>query len=657
MCGIAGIISLRSAPPKSDILVDMADSMYYRGPDGEGYLLANAPSGLGASLQQSRPQALVVEMSANRTVLLAHRRLSIVDLSPLAAQPMTEISKRYWIVFNGEIYNHSEIRAELEQKGYRFVTDHSDTEVILNAYAAWGTAAIDRFRGMFAFVLWDSHEDTFWVARDRLGVKPLYYAEHNGCFYFGSEIKAILADPSFPRYANRQALYHHLTFCATPPTMTAFDGVVKLAPAHHFLIKKGVVQAPVRYWHPFQQKFRGDISEAQAAEELMAMLTTSVQYRRQADVPYGAFLSGGVDSSAIVALLATTGDSSVKTFSVGFSNELSGYKNEFEYARKVADYYKTEHYEVELTAKDLLDSLPLIIHHLDEPITDTACIPLYYVSKLAKDKGVTVCLGGEGSDEALVGYVMWRRAFEAQQLANGLGAVGRMMTPIAGLLAKAGPIASRRPYYQEWIPRIAKNQKVFWGGVEFMTEERKQRDSRWKEQFGLESSWEIVSQYEQEYNRLRGDHPYHELDFMSFYDLSFRLPENLLGRLDRMTMAASIEGRVPFLDHKFIELAMSIPASMKIANGKEKVLLKKGSESLLPHEVIYREKDGFTVPLKQLLANQIESHVEPILNRFNTEAELMDSQTLQAYVRGSARDAWQLSSLAQWYDTFNVSMK
>ena len=400
MCGIAGILATgRTASTVDESLLGrMRDSMVHRGPDGAGNWVSD-----------------------DRTVGLAHRRLAIVDLSDHAAQPMRD--GELVLTFNGEIYNHAELRQELTGLGIvDWQTDHSDTEVILKAYRVWGIDCVNRFRGMFAFAIWDGRTRELWLVRDRLGVKPLYYTERAGRWAFASEVKALLQDPAIPRAINEEALFHYLSFLVTPAPMTLFQGISKLPPGCWLRISPDGTVTERRYWDAWQ--YTSPIttaSEDEIAERVLDGLTESVRLRSMADVPVGVFLSGGVDSSTNAALFARHSDSAIKTFSVGYEEQCETYRNEFEYARYMADVIGSEHFERHLSAGDVLSFVDRMVWLQDEPIADPVCVPVYYVSKLARDNGVTVCQVGEGADELFWGYPGWKTMRRLQMLATRRG--------------------------------------------------------------------------------------------------------------------------------------------------------------------------------------------------------------------------------------------
>src|SRR6266404_3964419 len=378
MCGIVGVLSFTNSAfqVSAPYLTRMRDVMSHRGPDGAG-----------------------VFISADRRLGLGFRRLAIIDLSEKAMQPMSNEDGTLWVVFNGEIYNHADIRAELERRGgHRWKTDHSDTEVILHAFEEWGIDCVHKFRGMFAIGLWDTKQRQLWLIRDRIGVKPLYYSIHHGRITFASEIKALLEDHQQERGVNEQAFYYYLSFNATPAPHTLFSGIQKLAPGTWLRVNEGGHVQERRYWDvwDYTQPLT-NVSDAEIAERILSELRTSVKLRKISDVPVGVFLSGGIDSSTNAALFSEGEGRPVKTFTIGYRGEYASYQNEVEYARKMARLVGAEHHELLLDVDDLIDFLPRMIRHQDEPLADPVCVPVYYVSKLARDAGVIVCQVGEGS--------------------------------------------------------------------------------------------------------------------------------------------------------------------------------------------------------------------------------------------------------------------
>src|SRR6266852_5055940 len=396
MCGIAGVLSFTNSVFRvsEPYLTRMRDVMAHRGPDGAG-----------------------IFVSPDRRLGLGFRRLAIIDLSGRAMQPMSNEDGTLWVVFNGEIYNHAEIRAELEGLGgHRWKTDHSDTEVILHAFEQWGIDCIQKFRGMFAIALWDTKQRQLWLIRDRIGVKPLYYSIHHGRITFASEIKALLEDAEQQRGVNEEALYYYLSFNATPAPLTLFSGIQKLAPGTWLRINEDGRVQESRYWDVWDHtQPLTNASEAEIAERILSELRTSVKLRKISDVPVGVFLSGGIDSGTNAALFSEGHGQPVQTFSIGYDGDYGSYPSELQYARRMAREVGADYHERLLTQDDLIEFLPHMIRLQDEPIADPVCVPVYYVSKLARDHGVIVCQVGEGSDELFWGYPQWKLRLQLQQ--------------------------------------------------------------------------------------------------------------------------------------------------------------------------------------------------------------------------------------------------
>ena len=628
MCGIAGVIAVSSGaqPVAQRAVVAMCDTMAHRGPDGTGtWVSPDARIGLG------------------------HRRLSIIDLSAAADQPMSDADGTIWITFNGEIYNHAELRVELEAAGHRFRTDHSDTEVIVYAFKQWGIGCVDRFRGMFAFALWDSRSRELWLVRDRIGVKPLYWTKHDGTIRFASEIKALLVDPSVRREVNEGGLFHYLSFLTTPAPDTLFAGVHKLPGGTWIRIAADGSITERRYWDALERaEDLSGKSEAEISERILSELRTAVSLRKISDVPVGVFLSGGIDSSTNAALFSE-GGGTVKTFSIGYDHDYGSYKNELSYARQVAELVGAEHHELRLNVDDLIDFLPRMIELQDEPIADPVCVPLYYVSKLARDNGVIVCQVGEGADELFCGYPNWKRALDLQKMSDAI--------PVPNALRKLALWALRmlgkgelQPY--DWLERSASGKPIFWGGAEGFSHRGKMKilSPRLRERFAGRSSWEAIAPIRARFDahsKGRG-----RLDWMTYLDLNFRLPELLLMRVDKMSMGVSLEGRVPFLDHRFVEMAMGIPEAVKTRNGTLKYILKRAVRGLIPDEIIDRPKQGFGVPVHEWLLDKLGTRVDDAVENFLAHTDYLDPDATRALIRSRAGGPlpWYVLNLAMWWD-------
>lgn len=649
MCGICGIYEYgASHPAVSDALVvRMRDTMTHRGPDDAG-----------------------VYVSEDRRVGLGNRRLAIVDLSPAGRNPMPNENLRVWITFNGEIYNHESLRPGLEARGHRY-RSRTDTETIIHLYEERGLDFVHELEGDFAIGIWDEDANRIVLARDRIGVKPLYYTLAGGRLIFASEIKAILEHPAVSRDINEEALYHYLTFLATPAPQTLFAGIQKL-PAGCMLTcdARGDVKV-TRYWDAIvEPRDSAEFQDEQAvAEKLRCLLRESIAKRMMSDVPFGVFLSGGIDSTANVALMAELMDQPVRTFTVGFRDNPA--YNEIEEARSVAREYGTDHHEVMISQQELIDFIPDLIFHQDEPIADPVCVPLYYVSKLARDTGTKVIQVGEGSDELFCGYrnyvlylrfhdLFWRRAMRWSQPMRGIAsAAGQALCRLGGgrLLPNVGKMIP------DLMRRLAAREELFWGGTFVFDEVNKQRLLTPQARARLAaaggnalSSHSIISA---DLDRLLTAKPSaDQLEQMIYVELKLRLPELLLMRVDKMTMATSVEARVPFLDHKLVEFAMGLPRDLKYRNGETKYILKRALEGVVPERIINRKKKGFGVPINEWMLDQLGGFVEESLFGSSLrKRELFDygyiKQLLDAHRARRANYSfflWSLLNLSLWYD-------
>lgn len=643
MCGISGILSLNNQPVSGAQLLSMTNALAHRGPDGEGYLLTNNDEYCSA-LKRERNSALVISLKNAQHIAMGHKRLSVTDLSNAAAQPMTEATGRYWLVFNGQIYNHAELRKELEEKGFRFKTDHSDTEVILNGYKCWGKACVERFNGMWAFCLWDSEENTVFLSRDRAGKQPLFYAIHNNTLYFASELNAILTNRAIDRSLNDFAVYDYLTYASVPAPDTIVKGVKKLPAAHSIFFRPGRDIRPERYWDPISNAPLLSLSEAQIVEDVKEKLFNATKLRMIADVDIGMLLSGGLDSSVILACLSRFSDKPVRSYTVGFENK-NKYTNEFEHARRVASVFKAEHNEVVVTQQEFFDFLPEMAYIQDEPIADAANVPIYFVSKRAQEQGVKVLLSGEGSDELFVGYEHWRLIYQFERMLRNQPHLSGLL----GYLHKKSVFRHKRPHYQVWCEKVQNGTPVFWSGTELRTEAEKQTilSKAFKSRIGNYSSFMPKSEL---YKAVTHNREYNTLEWMSINDLSDRLPDQLLARLDRMMMRHSVEGRNPFLDINLIEYLLKVPAHLKVKDRTEKYLLKKAFKGILPDEILSRPKDSFTVPVKQLFENEQKrrEYVEVIRN-FNKATDIFTEEYISRLVLPkNTKKMWNALNLALW---------
>lgn len=630
MCGIVG--SLVFANPEfvvtEGFIVGMRDVMTHRGPDGSG-----------------------VWVAADGHVGLGHRRLAIIDLSEAAAQPMSNEDDSLRVVFNGEIYNHAEVRKELESiGGHHWKTSHSDTEVILHAFEQWGIECLHKFRGMFAIALWDSRKRELWLVRDRMGVKPLYYSIHNGRLNFASEIKALLEDPQQRRTVNEAALFHYLSFLTTPAPDTLFAGIKKLPCGTWLKVSANGEMQEQRYWDVLDNVEAGTmLTDDEVAKRILDELKVAVRLRKVSDVPVGIFLSGGIDSSTNAALFSEGVGERIRTFSIGYAGEYDSYQNELLYAKRVAAEVGAEYHEKLLTVDDLIGFLPQMVRLQDEPIADPVCFPVYFVSKLARDSGVVVCQVGEGADELFWGYPGWKTALRLQHL-NDL--------PIPNLCKKLGLAAMRalgkgHSFSYEWLRRGAAGQPIFWGGAEAFTEAQKWRllSPRLRHELAGKSSWEAIHPIRQRFVEKARDPSW--LNWMTYLDLNLRLPELLLMRVDKMSMGVSLEGRVPFLDHKLVELAMSIPEEMKTRHGTLKYILKKAVRGVIPDAIIDRKKQGFGVPIHEWFLDKLGAEIRRELDDFCSRTDFFDrDEVLRLIDEKKAAQVWYLFNFSLWWKEY-----
>jgi asparagine synthase (glutamine-hydrolysing) len=581
MCGIVGIFDIREKREiNRDLLSRMNETQFHRGPD-EGGLHIEAGLGFG------------------------HRRLSIIDLSS-GQQPMISRDKNAILTFNGEIYNFPELRKELETLGYVFDT-HCDTEVILYGWQAWGEACVERLRGMFAFAIWDREKQTLFLARDRLGVKPLYYAElPNGQFIFGSELKSLKEHPDLPKELEPTAIEEYFGFGYVPDPKTIYKNVFKLESGHCLTIKRGdKTYKPRQYWD-VSFTTRPAQSEKETADELIERLHEAVKIRMVADVPLGAFLSGGVDSSAIVAMMADLSPTPVNTCSISFGDPKF---NESEFASKVADRYHTAHRVEQVDAADfsLIDKLAGLY---DEPYADSSALPTYRVCELAK-KQVTVVLSGDGGDENLAGYRRHRFHLYEEQARSFLPASIRK--PLFGLLGRVYPKADFAPKFlraKSTFESISRDSvEGYFHSVSMLSNEL--RDNLFSEQFKRDlQGYEAVNVFRKYATKAQTDNP---LSMVQYLDLKTYLPGDILTKVDRASMAHALEVRVPLLDHKLVEWIAGLPPEMKLKGSEGKYIFKKSLENYLPNDILYRPKMGFSIPLNSWFRNELKSKVRETL--------------------------------------------
>lgn len=629
MCGITGFITentLLDTAERTNLLDRMCRAITHRGPDDQG-------------------------MMVEGRVALGMRRLSIIDLAG-GHQPISNEDGRVTVVFNGEIYNYRDLQRELEARGHRFRTD-SDTEAIVHAYEEYGSSCVDHLRGMFAFALWDRREQKLFMARDRVGKKPLYYTlTPPGTLMFGSELKSLLEHPEFRREINTEALNAYVTFGYVPDPLTIFQGVHKLPPGHHLTFIRGRVQVE-QYWDfPYQPiEEHAAPREEDYLEELRALLDEAVRVRLVADVPLGAFLSGGVDSSAVVGLMARHMNQPVKTFSIGFHEDSF---NELKYARIAAKHFNTDHHEFIITP-DICQVVDELVWHFDEPFADSSALPTYMVSKLAREH-VTVALSGDGGDELFAGYTRYMIDHRRSGFAHLPQFVRRgVMQPL-----------SRHLPHGAWGRNYLNNVALdpldrYIDSVSAFTSLNK--SSLYANDFHRQllaggATDPAVESFRTYAAGVATDEP---LDALLYLDSKTYLPGDILTKVDRMSMAVSLETRAPLLDHKLIEFVCSrIPASLKMNQHGTKVIFKRAVSDLVPAELLNRPKQGFGVPIQQWINTELRDYIRDALtDRRAHERGYFNARYVDLLFdehnrgrRDHSTQLWTLFMLELWHRTF-----
>ena len=595
MCGIAGFTQFSHPMGTIDTLKNMGNAIFHRGPDAGGEYLDDY-------------------------VGLAHRRLSIIDLSAAGNQPMYSHDQQLVIVFNGEVYNFLELRAELEGQGHSFQT-HTDTEVILALYQQLGESCLEKLNGMFAFALWDIQQKKLFIARDRIGKKPLYYFQQDDRFAFASEIKALLTLPDIPRDIRLDAVYDFFAYQYVPDPKSIFKYIHKLPPGHYMIADAQGINIK-QYWDvSFRSVSRN--SEAKLTEQLLKLATDCTKIRMVSDVPLGAFLSGGIDSSAVVAMMAENSETPVITCSIGFDEKKF---NETEFARLVADQYKTDHHEFTVH-QNVKDNLEKIVRFFDEPFADPSLVPTYFVSELARQK-VTVAIAGDGGDEVFAGYEKYSIDAIENRLRNKVPSWLRkkIFPTVANLLAKSNTTLCRKG--KTLLTSLSVSP-----AMGFYLSNSQIDDRHWnalikpqvKKQLGsYHPSTLTIDAYE------RADGPDH-LAKILYTDMKTYLPGDILVKVDRMSMANSLEVRAPLLDKEIIEFSATLPSDMKFNKGEKKYILKQALKKLLPDDILYRKKMGFSVPLADWLRDEIKDLAEDYLfTKSNGIQSFFDMHVVQA---------------------------
>ena len=584
MCGICGIIGAPDAV-REDVLRRMTEVLRHRGPDDSGVYTHdfNGPEG-------------------PKRVGLGHTRLSIIDLAG-GHQPLSNEDGTIWVVLNGEIYNFLELRPQLQDEGHEFST-HTDTEVIVHLYEKLGDRCVGELRGMFAFALWDGRKQRLLLARDRLGQKPLCYSAEGGRFAFASELKALLQIPSFPREVEPKALFHYLTYQCVPQPLSILRGVHKLAPAHYMVVE-GDRRHLVRYWEPdFTPHARRSVDEY--AAEVRERMEEATRLRLVADVPLGAFLSGGIDSSITVGLMSRLNSHPVKTFAIGFEEKKY---DELDYARIVARHFKTDHHEF-IVRPDIHEVLPKLVWHYDEPLADSSAIPTYYVSKLTREH-VTVALTGDAGDECFAGYPRYR----AVKLA---GIYDGLPWPLRALFSRRiwdhMPASVEQKTLRRRFKRLCEalslppvERYVHFAAIFNHARKLALCSPGFLESVGDEPTEGPLLT---EYGRCA---PTDFLGQTTYVDMMTYLPNDILVKVDIASMAVSLETRSPFLDHHVVELAASIPTDLKLRRLTSKYILKRAFADLLPPDILRRGKMGFGVPIAEWFRDELSDQLRDVL--------------------------------------------
>lgn len=608
----------------------MAACLEHRGPDAEGYFIGDH-------------------------VALGHRRLSIIDLAT-GQQPLFNEDRTVCVIFNGEIYNYQQIKTDLAARGHVFATN-SDTETIVHAYEEWGEDCVLKFNGMFAFCIWDSRSETLFIARDRLGEKPLFYAYYKGMFVFSSEMKAILADPQCDRAMDEEALCAYFTFSYIPAPLTIYKSIRKLQPGHVLIFKKGCI-AIRQYWDLVFDADRTK-KEKDIIHEYRERLDRSVAMRLMSDVPLGAFLSGGIDSSTVVALMSQATRDPVNTFTIGFGGNIGGFEDERPYARLVADRYRTNHHEHEVFP-DPDGLLGKIVRAFDEPFADDATIPSYFVSQLAR-KNVTVALSGLGGDELFCGYERYLGVHLSSlySLIPGVIREGLIKRFVESL-----PESPSGSYRINHLKRFVRSSgldqgKRYFGFVSRM--HRQYKDAFFASQARqFDGAWDRVEErFLALFDSPNATDPLNK----AFYcDIKAYLPEDILACTDRMSMCHSLEVRVPFLDHELVEYCATIPPEMKIKWFTKKHLLKKGTRGLMPKAVLDHRKQGFVGPMTRWLQTDLKQFSLDALSKKNLEKHgLLNDKTVERILADhhSGREIndtliWSLLIFQTWFDHYQA---
>lgn len=620
MCGICGF----TGQPDEQTIKKMTNLIYHRGPDEDGFY-------------------------SDQQVSLAMRRLSIVDIYS-GHQPVHNEDKTIWVVFNGEIYNFEYLRDSLGKKGHRFYTDHSDTEVLVHLYEDYGLDFVKELNGMFAIALWDIKKETLILVRDRMGVKPLFYASTGGNLVFGSEIKSILAYPDYKKEVSYAGIYHYFSFKNVPSPLTAFDGIFSLMPGEMLTYSKGDIKK-TRYWQIDFSK-PNNLSAAQIKDRVFSILEDAVKIRMNCDVPFGAYLSGGVDSSAVVAMMSRFMDQPIKTFTLGYEDDFQNKAADLHFAREVSKAFNTEHHEYIMSFREVPDQIDKVIEAFDQPFSGT--ISTFFLSKLIRDN-VTVALSGDGADELFGSYLTHRLAQPMDYFAKvydkyRLG----QLDENDKLLLK--PFEDNLEFLESLFVQ-SQGDPIRWRS-QLLTFTEKEKSHILSDEFlahvGNESSQDYISSY---FDYGTAEDPLNRILEVDWHSL---LPDQVLAFVDFLSMAHSVEVRSPFLDYRLVEFVATIPGHLKIKNGNVKDILKESVEAILPEGVTKRPKEGFVLPIFNWLRGPLRAYVGEILSeekvnqhgflKYNVVSDLVD-EFMNGNI-GLAAKVWNIMMFQVWWNRY-----
>ncbi|HOM04321.1 MAG TPA: asparagine synthase (glutamine-hydrolyzing) [Candidatus Kapabacteria bacterium] len=639
MCGIAGIFNYsgRQNAISHEILKQMSDCIIERGPDSDGAYISD-----------------------DELCGMSFRRLAIVDLSSNGNQPMQTADGQFSIVFNGEIYNHLDVRKQLVELGFNY-RSRTDTETILYGFARWGKGVLQKLLGMWAIAIYDNRRQELFLARDRIGIKPLYFYKKDGIFLFASEIKSILAHPLVEKDFNFDELPNYLNYGLSSNRGTLFKHIYKIPAGHYLVINKDGETKLERYWSPFNKEKETELehlTDKEIQKQLLDLLRQSIEARMMSDVPFGVFLSGGIDSSVNVALMAEIMNRPVDTFTVGF-RQLDKY-NELQYARKIAEIFKTNHREILIDESDAIGIMEKLAYREDEPNADPVCLPLYFLSKLTRQSGTIVVQVGEGSDEQFAGYPWIVQHYNVyEKYWKHYIKLPQFIRKSAYYAAKPVLNSTGQILALDYIRRAAYNEQFYWSGMPIFSVCHLKKL--------LTASFEHLAAKPAEYAdylhrqalELSPDADYYQR--MAYLELTQRLAELLLMRVDKVTMSHSIEARVPFLDHRIVEFSTALKANCKMPDGKTtKYILKKAVESILPKDIIYRRKQGFAAPVEEWLRKEWHQYAQnEIMNSYFVQNNIFNKNFVEkllaehhSHKANNSKQIFALLMLSLWWKKY-----